>query len=299
MKVLLLLCILLSLPTPAQGMQVRWQTTDYTMEAILQVVAGDLTGDGQDELVLLGRNYERREVFIDILTWNGREFTRLWRSNNLYVPTSHVIMGLGRFTGEDLQLVVIDRTKSVIFGVQGERLIPIWQGAPPGEPHLMGVLDERYLVLSQVAELKLDTVVEKLAVYAWDDGWHLKGESGSIGRIRALAPGKGQIAVEVGLGTKAGEVQIWDWQPRWRLAGKTTVSNTAAFALTYWRDCWVVADDRGIAAAYDFSSQPPRLQGRSSGLGWALVDATAINLPTGQMLIVAGYPNRLYLLGGY
>ena len=51
-----------------------WQEEGYLLEAILQVEAMDVDGDGRDELIVLGRNYEAREVFIYTLTWSGSEW---------------------------------------------------------------------------------------------------------------------------------------------------------------------------------------------------------------------------------
>ncbi|NLN16044.1 MAG: hypothetical protein GX182_01855 [Firmicutes bacterium] len=299
MKVGLALCLTMLLAMPAWGYEIRWQEDNFPMDSLLQVCAVDLTGDGQDELLILGRNYELREVFLQVLGWNGGEFITLGRSENLFGAGGHYTMAVGRFQSEDLEIIILNGDRAIIHKWLEDSLVKVWEGKSPGEAGAVGTLrgSPDLLVITDVREVRLDTLVEGMTSFSWTgQGWRKEGETPPIGRIRALAAEGGEIAIEVGPATKPGKVQIWRWDGEFRQLSSSALCNCPVFALALGPASLITADDRGRVAAYDLDQGKPKLRQGGPHLGWALVSVTRLSLHDGDGLVVAGYPSRLYLL---
>jgi hypothetical protein len=300
-KVGLALCLIMLMAMPVSGYEIRWQDDSFPMDSLLQVCAGDLTGDGEDELLVLGRNYELREVFLQVLQWNGREFITLGQSENLFAAGGHYSMAMGRFQGDDLEVLILNGDRGIIYEWQGNGLVKVWEGKSPGEAGAVGVLrgEQDLLVISDVRKVRRETLLEGLAAFSWTPrGWQKMGESPPIGRIRALSTGVGEIAIEVGEATKPGRVQIWRWDGKFHQLSSSALCKCPAFALALLPSCLITADDRGRVVAYDLDQGKPKLSREGPQLGWALVSVAPVSFQDGGGLVVAGYPSRLYLLMG-
>jgi len=308
--------VFLLFSTPAFGKRILWQAEGYLLEAILQVEAMDVDGDGRDELIVLGRNYEAREVFIYTLTWSGSEWLVLWKSPNLYETASPVAIAVGNFRGQGVELVALTNTFYRLYQWSSQGFVEVWHGANPFPVRLaVGVSvsgPQDYLVRTKLARQTDWTVFDQLVLLVWQEG---KGfvqvaSSAEIGHVRGITAvdlepdGAMEVVVEKGDVMASGEVQVWQIRDnaRFQRTYATTLSSSPIFALGggefLGRPVLVVGDNTGRVNTYGFTGGQLSVTGDQLRVGYGLVWAAVGRFtgnPNNEIALVR-YPAELMLI---
>ncbi|HEY8417342.1 MAG TPA: hypothetical protein VIK93_04835 [Limnochordales bacterium] len=286
------------------------------MQTLLQVAAGDVTGEGRAQLVLSGRNYESQENYIYVLRWTGRRFEVVWQSPNLWEPVSHLAVAVGDFTGLGrAQIAVLTRTRLRLFAWQDGRMQLIHEEAGWGAPEEIGVVRHPHHPYDLIAMSRQhaveDNVPQKgVELLGWRNGrFRLLWETPTIGRVRAITGGDlngdgvWELVVEEGTGRNPGDIQVWTWGAAgYERLHEETLREAPAFALSAVpsgaRHLLAVADDRGRAAVYRLTSAFELLAESGRSLGWAVASVAAADFlgNGGLQLAVVGYPSRLHVV---
>ncbi|MBE3598700.1 MAG: VCBS repeat-containing protein [Limnochordaceae bacterium] len=318
-------------PASARGWE-RLGTQVAPAPAVLQLAAADLDGDGRAELVMVGRDYERQEARLYVLTWpgalpqgaarngpgeSGQLFHVAAASPPFAHPLSHVTLAVGPFTRpQGPEILVATNSHLVVWHWTGGKLERAWEGnysarvqdlAPvelPGEP----------------AALALVYVETKPAWHYLLRVWHWNGNAMEpvagpfpIGPVRAMSSGdlggdgESEVVVETGEGNKGGRIEVWRWTgSAFVQAGSAALRDAPAFGLEAGRvpevdpskDLLLVADDKGRTALYEWTSKGFSRVGGVVTLGWSLGAATLGDLDGDGRTeaVVAEYPNLLHVL---
>jgi len=288
----------------------------FLMQVLLAAAAGDVTGEGKSQLVLSGRNYETQENYVFLLRWNGRHFDVLWQSPNLWEPVSHLAMAVGDFTGAGTdQIAVLTRTRLRLFAWRDGQMQLIHEEAGWGAPEEIGVVrhpdhPHDLIAVSRQHAIADDLPQKGVELLGWRNGrFRLLWETPTMGRVRAITggdlngDGAWELVVEIGAGTKPGQVQVWGWrQGRYVLLDAEPLRPAPVFAAATvpagTGHLLAVADDRGRGAVYRWGSGFELLAETSRGLGWAVGSAAAGDFfgDGSRQLVVVGYPSRLHVL---
>ncbi len=286
----------------------------FLVDSIIQLVAADITGDGKDEMLLVGRNYEARETFLYVVSLSGGRLQILWKSSNMYESPGHVAVTAGDFmsTGATQVLVMGDEISS-IYHWHGSGLQEVWQGRSPwpiqeiasvrggpGQPDLVA--------LTRVVSKNPQYAPESINVLKWSkSGFTVVAESPAIGVIRALASGVvaggsvGDLVVDVGQETKSGLVEVWIIRgDKLVRVSSQSLSSSAVFGLTVFSGGSevVLADDRGKVEVFRWQDGQLRSISSRVSLGWALVSSAAGRFEGNgrKAVVVAEYPNVIHIL---
>lgn len=302
--------------TDAQMSFVRVLSTEgFLVDSILQLTAVNLMGSEQDELLLLGKNYEARETFLYVLDWYQQKFRVLWKSPNLYSSPGHTVVAAGDFMGVGYpQVLLMGDRKDTLLRWSNGRLQVVWEGdsrlavqditcLPQGQG------EQDLLVATQVVKKTAEYAVENLNVMRWtENGFEILASSEPIGVIRSVAAGAitgnktSEIIIDTGNGTKAGNQQVWrfDGKRLVRLANQE-LATAAAFGLGVFPEGKKVAigDDRGKVRFFVWKDNGLERVGDQVSLGWALVSLVVGRFyadSNAPVIVVAEYPNVIHLL---
>lgn len=308
------------LPAFARGWE-RVATQPGPAPAVLSLAIEDLDGDGRDEVVLAGRDYERQQDRLYVMGWSssgGGALRTLATGPPLVEPMSHVVLAAGPFTRTDgPEVLVATNSRLVVWRWDGSRLEAAWEGQYsswvqqaaavhlPGEPAAVALAfvrtQPRWHLLLQV--------------------WHWNGRTMEpvagpfpIGSVRAMTSGdmtgngQSELLLEVGEGDSPGEVQVWQWQGgAFVMAGSARLRDAPVFGLGAGRlrevsetqDVVLTADDRGRVAVYRWDENKGFTRvGSVLTLSWSLVSAGLGDLDGDGRTeaVVAEYPNLLHVL---
>lgn len=293
---------------------------------VLHVAAGDLDGDGADELVLVGRDYERQEDRLHV--WGCRQPSPGSTSPcplepRVLGPTSkgplgHVALAVADLLGAGrAQVLVAMDSRVELWSLHpGGSLGLVWQG-------------EYGTSVEQLAPLRLPGIRGAVAMAAvrtrprWEKRLEVAGWTGSgftklwdgvpVGPMRSLAAadlvgdGQSELVMDVGSGNDAGQAQVWRWDGQaFVRAGAQRLRDAPVFALAAAAvggpgaaQLVLVADDRGRVSLYRWGSQGFVRVGDGETLGWSLVSAAVGDFDgdgTPEAVVVE-YPNLVHMLG--
>jgi hypothetical protein len=202
---------------------VVYQDGQFLMESIHQVISTDLDNDGVPEVIITGKNYTAREVFIYWSTINS-DFKPMiqWQSNNLCEDRSVLWVCTGKFNTEQNQLLAVTTSRLYFYqyGKDGLtlakqkihnfiKILSVAGGDINGDGH-----DE--LVIARIGKItnKFNNCI--LQVWQLNDAKPLLlTESDLLGNIRSLSAGdldgdgKSEIIIEEGLRFAPGNIHIY------------------------------------------------------------------------------------------
>ena len=316
-----IVCVILIIVIQIAASPVKYKTVfneeKFPLESILQVLAVDADSDPQKEILVTGKNYVGRELFIYCLDFKSG-FTPVvkWRSENLFEERSLIWVASGNLSQGGQQLVVVTNNWTYLYRFAPENLQLVQQIANETEPLAVAVADIDGDGISELLTVKVGAVTAKAyncVLEIWklqDNKFHKVHLSGLLGNIRGLTTGDldndglAEIVLEEGLRLDTGNVHIYNFQEN-RLVKKTQFklnNNGAIYALKV-RD---FPDGRRLLTG--------STKGKINLLGWAkgkifaalpefglkgsLVDLEAADLnDDGQPeLITAWYPSKLTIL---
>ena len=134
---------------------------------------------GRMNSLVLGRTYELREVFVQVLEWNGQEFITIGKSENLFGTGGHYTRRWGA-SGEKTWR----SSSSVEIGlsfINGWKMVwsKVWEGkSPGGRGHRDSQGGPDLLVITDVARGPAGYLVEGLSAFSWTAaGWRKVGET--------------------------------------------------------------------------------------------------------------------------
>lgn len=312
-----------SLPWPGEaaglaGYTEIWRQAPFGMDRLLQ--AWPVRSEGlRDDLLVLGRNYESREVRLLRLRWREDRLEVAWRSPNYFQWASPVMTALGDFRGVGLsEVVVVTNTDTRLLEPAGDGFREVWRAPNPlGEtwdalvlPDPEGGRDRLGLV--RLASVESLLPVREVVWFSWEEGgWRVAGSGPRLVSVRSIAPfalGGGNqpgLVVDRGVGTQPGRIEVW--MPRaggWQRLSSQTLRPAAVFALAgnppgrAMPGAVAVGDHRGRVGLYHWAEGGLRPVGEPVPVGWGLVDVALADM-TGDgvaEIVVLGNPNRVHLL---
>lgn len=316
-----IVCVILLIVIQIAASPVRYKAVfneeKFPLESILQVLAVDVDTDHRKEILVIGKNYVGRELFIYCLDFKP-DFAPVikWRSENLFEERSSIWVAAGNISHGGQQLVVVTNPWIYLYQFTSVNLQLVQKIPNETEPLAVTVEDVDGDRISELLTVKVGEVTAKayncvLEIWKFQDNKFNKAHrSGLLGNIRGLTTGDldndglAEIVVEEGLRIDTGNVHIYNFQEN-RLVEKTQFklnNNGAIYALKI----------------RDFPEGRRLLTGSTMGkinlLGWgngkiftalpefglkgSLVDLEAADLnDDGQPeLITAWYPSKLTIL---
>lgn len=286
----------------------------FLVDSIIQLAAADVLGNGRDQILVLGRNYEARETFLYVVSWDDNRFQVLWKSPNLYGSPGHMAVAAGDFMGSGTtQVLLISDERSVLYRWQDGGLRSVWRGSSPWPVQEIAVLkagngQPDMVVLTKVVSKNRDYAPENVNILKWtQSGFKVLAQSPAVGVIRSLAAGRvvgnttAEVLMDVGQETKAGQVEVWTFRNGKvvRLSSQG-LSSTAVFGLTVFTggEEVVLADDSGKVGFYRWKDSRLVSIGTRVSLGWGLVSCVAgrFSEDGGKAVVVAEYPNVMHVL---
>ncbi|MGE5597836.1 MAG: FG-GAP repeat domain-containing protein [Bacteroidota bacterium] len=240
-----LLCSFLAVA--AAGAKLNWgfRRDGFHFEAVLAAQAADLDADGRDELVISGRNYQDREACLEVLRWDGKEFTALWRSPNL-MESESTLFGLPVMRADGPAVVALTRTGYMVFRWRDGSYAPVDRGPAPiaAEEAAAGDLDGDgvdELVVTATRRNTKNGREKELRVLAWRGGRLVPAgvSTEAPGNIRSLAAGDldrdglEEVVAELGPAAKSGEFRVYRYREGalHRASSKKTSLPAAAYGL--------------------------------------------------------------------
>ena len=290
----------------------------FRFEAILSLAARDLDDDGRAELVLAGRNYLDKEACLEILRWENKNFTPIWRSPNL-IESESTLLGLTVTRPDGPAVVALTRTTYRIYrhrgGVYAEEARGVL-GFTADEEAASGDLDGDGCDELIVAETLRNTKAGRekaLRTLTWREGRFVAGPpSEAVGNIRALAAGDldgdghAEVVVDTGVTTGTGSFRVFRWTSGVlrQSASRVEPMPSASYGLSIGRQ--FPEPGQALIAA----CQPGRVRSFrlfTGGLTPAETDlsfsGSPVSLTIGDLdgdrreeVILAGYPARLQVL---
>ena len=304
----------------ARGWQ-RLSTLPGPAPYVLQVAVADLDGDGGDEVIALGRNYELQEDRLYVLGCRRQgpdcQLTTLVEGPRLLGPLGNVALAAGRFTGQERAEILTASGSSLRLWVwTGRELRRIWEGSV-GAPVEQAVMVQLPGLTGAVAMALVYTQPvwhKRLAVFRWGGSSFEPltrpvnaGPVRSMAALDLLGDGLSELVLEIGEGNGPGSFQLWRWDGSvFARAGSAQLRHAAVFALGGGpvhppegpREQLLVADNRGQVALYAWQDGSFTRIGEVQSLGWSLVSAVTGDLDGDGIAeaVVVEYPNLLHLL---
>lgn len=287
----------------------------FLVDSILQLTAVNLMGSEQEELLLVGKNYEAREAFLYVLDWHQGKFRVLWKSPNLYSSPGHLVVAAGDFMGAGYPQVLLmgDRKDTLLRWANG-RLQVVWEGESGFSVQDIACLrqgpgEQDLLVATTITEKTPEYAIENINILRWtEQGFEVVASSENIGVIRSIATGAitgsstHEIIIDTGFGTRSGQQQVWrfDGAKLIRLTNQE-LATAAAFGMAVFPEGnkVVISDDRGKVRFFTWENGELQRVGSEISLGWALVSVAAGRLfadTDTPVIVVAEYPNTVHLI---
>ncbi|HYH02767.1 MAG TPA: VCBS repeat-containing protein [Bacillota bacterium] len=244
--VCVVLLIVIQIAASPASYKTVFNETKFQLESILQVLAVDADTDQQKEILVTGKNYVDRELFIYCLDFKPG-FTPVvkWRSDNLFEERSIIWTALGNFGQGGQQLLVLTTKWIYLYRVTPENLQLIQQIGNETEPLAVAVADMDGDGFSELLTAKVGAVTAKayncvLEIWKFQDNKFNKvHQSDLLGNIRSLTAGDldndgiTEIVAEEGLRLDTGNIHVYNFKED-RLVEKTQfklANNGAVYAM--------------------------------------------------------------------
>jgi hypothetical protein len=296
-----------------------FQDDHYLMEGLFQVLETDLDQDGRPELIVSGKNYIGRELFVYWLD-AAADFQPVirWQSPNLFEERSILWIAGGQFSGEKNQLLALTETAGYLYEFSDGTLTLARQFAHQLQPLTVAAGDVDGDGRSELLIGTIGKITAKIydgVVQVWrlgESGPELAAQTpGTVGNIRGMAAGDldgdglAEILVEEGLSTKPGRIHRFQFSEN-KLTERNVLKNPASGAI-YGLKVKNTADGPRLATA----SHNGRLnlfaldqngqwivdgKERSFNCSFVDLDLADLNGDGSPELICAGYPQRLWIL---
>jgi hypothetical protein len=91
----ILLISTLAIATP--NFTISFRDDHYLAEGLLQISSKDMNSDGNDEILLIGRDYVDPQAILYIVKAATKEPELLWKSPNIMENKSPVLLTVGKF----------------------------------------------------------------------------------------------------------------------------------------------------------------------------------------------------------
>jgi len=303
-----------------RGFITAWKKDGFLMDSLLQVIGVNLNDNPREELLVLGKNYEREESYIYVLDLESGEQPRvLWQSDNLYEPCSHLVMAAGEFSDSPgVEIVVVSEKWIRLWRWQDSEMVPLMTVSNPCSVMEYSAINTgdgamSYLLLTGVVDHTPDSYIKGFQLLRLGRKPSLlELSSPAVGNIRSLATGDldgdgiDEIVVDVGSGTQGGRIELWKpdrEHGRFRLITSEALLTSVAFGMDIARlsgigSVLITAGDRGEVSIFKLEKGRFAPVSKEIRAGWGLFSVTAGDF-TGNgndEIFVLGYPNRAYLL---
>ncbi len=218
-----ILLLIMQIAAYSPEYKVVFQEQEFMMESIHQVLATDLDGNGQSELIVTGKNYTTQEFFISQLVLSP-DFKPVaqWQSPNLFENLSVLWVSAGKFNSGQPQLLAVTNKNLYFYQADKEgltlakqelhnftKILCVAGGDVNGDGR-----DELILArIGKVAKKFYDGLVQVWQLN--DDMPVLLAESGLLGNIRSITAGdldgdgKSEIIVDEGERFAPGNLHIF------------------------------------------------------------------------------------------
>lgn len=240
-----LLLIFIQLSALPANFKILFNETNFLLESVMQVLAADVDADQQKEILVTGKNYTGRELFVYCLEFESNTLSFKWRSDNLFEERSILWSTLGNFDGRGEQLAVLTNSRTYLYQLTPANLQLLRRYNNEFEPLAVTAADldgdgVTELLIAKVG--KVTAQAYNCVVEIWKLGDHQLEkvyQSDLLGNIRGLAAGdldhdnQVEIVVEEGLRLTTGNLRIYNYTEG-RLVEKTKFrlnNNGAIYAL--------------------------------------------------------------------
>jgi hypothetical protein len=241
----ILLISTLAIATP--NFTTSFRDDHYLAEGLLQISSKDMNSDGNDEILLIGRDYVDPQAILYILKAATKEPELLWKSPNIMENKSPVLLTVGKFTaGNQPQVAVVTNHWLKLFAwdaTEGYRqMADIAHNLSPWEVTAgdwnQDGLDE--LFVTRAEKSNTQGFIKRIEVYQLQDSaLKLVTTSPNLGNIRSLATGdldgdgRDEVVIEVGKVNIPGCVTLFGTgEEGWKLkAGPLRLVKSAVFGM--------------------------------------------------------------------
>jgi hypothetical protein len=223
--VLVIIFLIMQISANLPEFRLGFEDREFMMESIHQVLATDLDGDRQPEMIVTGKNYTAREFFIYWLGL-GTDFKPVvkWQSPNLFENLSVLWVCSGKFISDQPQLLTVTSKNIYFYQASKEgltlakqeihsfsKILSVASGDVNGDGR-----DE--LVIARIGKVGKKFYEGSLQIWQLnDDKPVLLSESDLIGNIRSIAAGdidgdgKSEIMVDEGQRFAPGNIHIFNF----------------------------------------------------------------------------------------
>jgi hypothetical protein len=221
-----IVCLLLLLFIQISASTVKYQPlfnqNHYLLEAILQVQAVDLGADHRAELLVAGKNYINRELFVYCLEFShaGKPLVK-WRSANLFEAGSILWMTVGDFSGAGQQLLVVTKRQYYFYDFDQNGFKLVAKLNSDDEPLTVAAADLDGDAITELIFVKVSGITNNAYNCAVEIRKIINGkfitvnQSGLFGNIRAITTGDAdhdgqlELVVEEGLRLNTGKIHFY------------------------------------------------------------------------------------------
>lgn len=314
---LLVLALIILIGADFSDYRIYFEDHQYLVEGILQVLPADLDNNRQDELVLAGKNYIAREVYLYWLTAD-QNFKPViqWQSENLFEDRSIIWAVTGKFSKDQNQLLAFSNSQYYLYQINENHVDLIKQ-----EKHSIQLLNiaggdvdgdgRREIIVARVGKVTSKAYNCQLQVWKFKgDQPELLVESDLMGNIRGIAAGDidqdgvDEVFVDEGVkfapgnmhvlkmvATKLSEVFLLRKAAKGPIYGMRVKSFPEGPLL-------VTATATGYIDFFKWEDNALKPTGKEINLGRGVMSFTVADLNNDNIpeLIVAGYPNDLMIL---
>ncbi len=291
----------------------------FLCEAIMNIHGSDLDNNQKGEIVLLGKNYIKRETYTYLIETND-QFKPIvkWQSPNLFQKRGFVGIALGKFTGEKKQLLVVNESGYYIYetGKNGklalltkrefafQKTLNITSGDLDGD-------GRTELIIAKIGQITSKIYNGRLQIWQiLKTGPELIFETKLLGNIRGVAAGdingdsQDEVIIEEGNKMNPGNLRVFSWENQ-QLRESYSLKNSikkAVFGLKikkiFEKEGLVTASSHGKLNFFSWNEEMLKLEKEKYSFRCGLVDVAVsdLNGDSQPEIILAGYPNSLIVL---
>jgi hypothetical protein len=316
--VCLLLLLLIQISASAVKYQPLFIQDHYLLEAILQVQALDLGADHRAELLVAGKNYTNRELFVYYLGFSraGKPLVK-WRSANLFEAGSILWMAVGNFSGAGQELLVVTKRNYYFYDFDQNGFKLITKSNSDGGSLAVAAADLDGDAITELILVKVGGITGNAYNCAVEIRKKIDGkftmvyQSGLFGNIRAITAGDAdhdgqmELAVEEGLRLNTGKIHFYHFiNNRLSEIEKFQPANGGAIYAMKVRDFpdgarFVIGSTKGKINILKWNNDSLRPSASELTVKSSLVDLEVADLTgDGQPeLITVGYPAKFTVWG--